>query len=196
MKNIFKFLMIAMVVLAGSSCEDSDLIIDEVLDSVDTETGAIVRTIESPAELVTANNPDNNNIAMVLEVQQGNGSFVPDFKEVRVYVKLWEDQDLTTPVTDGAGNDVAEVLVTTLPSSQFTIDSNGLPRTSVEFPTQFILDAYPADAQITVPSFIALRLELEMSNGNIFTDTNVGATISGGIYFNAPFLYRIIFLNI
>ncbi len=196
MKNIFKFLMIAMVVLAGTSCEDSDLIIDEVLDTVDTETGAVVRTLVSPPELVSLTNDANNIIAMTIEVQQGNGSFIPDFKEIRAYVALYQDQDITMPITDGAGNDIGEVLFATLPESQFTIESNGLPRTDVSIPTQAIVDALPADANISIPAFIALRLELEMADGTVWTDTNVGATISGGIYFNSPFLYRIIFLNV
>ncbi|MBX2827326.1 MAG: hypothetical protein KTR22_04155 [Flavobacteriaceae bacterium] len=187
MKNIFKYLMLAMVVLAGVSCEDSDLIIDEVLDSVDTESGAVVRTISDLPSLVTATNETNNFLELILEVQQGNGSFIPDFTEVRVYLQLWEDQDLTTSVTD-------EALLTSFASSEFSIDANGLPRGTFIVPTQLFLDTFP-NAEIPVPSFAALRLELEMADGTVFTNTDVGGQVSGGIYFNAPFFYRVIFLN-
>ncbi|MDC8005591.1 hypothetical protein POV27_16145 [Aureisphaera galaxeae] len=195
MKNIFKFLMIAMVVLAGASCEDSDLIIDEVLDSVDTESGAVVRTVGDLPDLVTLSNPDNNFIEMTLEVQQGNGSFVPDFNEIRVFVQMWEDQDLTTPTSDGNGNPLSEQFITSFAESEFSIDANALPRGTFTIPTQTILDAFPADANITVPTFLAIRLELEMADGTVFTNTSVGGQVSGGIYFNAPFFYRVIFIN-
>ncbi len=185
MKNIFKFLMIAMVVLAGASCEDSDLIIDEVLDTVDTQTGAVVRTIGDLPDLVNTN-PGTDIIEMTLEVQQGNGSFVPDFTEVRAYIQLWGDQDLTTQLTD-------EQLISTFAESEFSIDANGLPRGTFEISTQQILDAFPG-AELPVPTFIAIRLELEMANGTVFTNTDVGGQVSGGIYFNAPFFYRVIFI--
>ena len=196
MKNIFKLLMLAVLITAGTSCTDSDALIDQVVETVDTESGAVVRTLVSPPELVSLTNPANNVVAMTLEIQQGNGSFVPDFKEVRAYVALFQDQDVTTPIVDGNGSDIGEVLFATLPSSDFTLGSNQLPVADVSIPTQSIVDALPADAVLTTPSFIAIRLELEMADGTVFTNTSVGTTISGGIYFNAPFFYRLIFLPV
>ncbi|NND62036.1 MAG: hypothetical protein HKN48_02460 [Flavobacteriaceae bacterium] len=194
MKNIYKFLMIALVFTAGVSCTDSELIIDEVLDSVDTESGAIVRTLQDPPDLVTLTNPDNNNFDLILEVQQGNGSFVPQFKEIRFYVRMYADQDLTEPILDPNGNAIAETLLTTLPESAFSIESNGLPRATINITSQSFVDAYPADAvYASGANFVALRLELEMSDGTVFTDSDVGATIAGQ-FFNSPFLYRVIFI--
>ncbi len=195
MKNIFKFLMIALLVASASSCDDGDAVIDQVLADVDTTSGAILRVTSEPAELVTLTNPANNFVDFTMEVQEGNGSFVPEIGEVRVYVRLYEDQDLTIPVLDGGGTAVPEVLMSTVGADEFAIDVNGLPRASVSLPTQDIVDAYPADAAITVPSFAALRLELELADGRTFTNTDVGTTISG-IYFSSPFLYKIIFLNV
>ncbi len=194
MKNIYKFLMIALIAVAGVSCEDSDLIIDEVLDSVDTESGAIVRTLQDPPDLVTLTNPDNNNFDLVLEVQQGNGSFVPQFKEVRMYMRIYADQDLNEPLLDSNGNEISEVLLNTIPSSVWEIGSNGLPRTTVNVTSQSFVDTYPEDTVYAGgANFVALRLELEMSDGTVFTDTDVGATIAGQ-FFNSPFLYRVIFI--
>ena len=194
MKNIFK-LCLGVCLLSGLvSCEDSEALIDEVVENVDTERGAIVRTIEAPIEFATISNEDNNVLDLTIEVQQGDGSFIPDFTEVRAYVALFQDQDVTEPLVDGAGNDIGEILYTSLAEANFTIESNGLPRGSISIPTQGIVDALPADAVYTTPSFIALRLELEMADGTIWTNTDVGATISGGIYFNSPFFYRIILI--
>ncbi len=194
MKNIVKIVVLGLLV-SFTSCSDSEALIDQVYDTVDTESGAVIRTVNSPQDLVSLTNPVNNFIAMTIEIQQGNGSYVPDFKEVRAYVRLYEDQDLVNPVMTDDGGDIPENLLITFDPSMFELSSNGLPRMDVNIPTQGIADIYEL-ATLPVPSFINLRLELEMADGSIYTDTNVGATISGGIYFNSPYSYRIIFLPI
>lgn len=194
MKNIVKIAVLGLLI-SFTSCSDSEALIDQVYDTVDTESGAVIRNIVSPPELVSLTNPDNNTIDMTIEVQQGNGSFIPDFKEVRVNVRVYADQDLTEPVATDAGAEIPEFVLATFPASEFEISSNGLPRKDISITTQAIADYY-ADATLTPPAFISLRMELEMNDGTIWTNTDVGATISGGIYFNSPFLFRIIFLPI
>lgn len=193
MKSIYKFLMLAVIVTGAVSCEDSDLIIDELYDGVDTESGAIVRTVEAPVDLVTVSG-DNNSIDFVWEIQQGNGSFQPDFKELRVLVRLWQDQDLIDPIVDGNGNPIPEAVYVTLPASAFEIGQNGLPRIAFSIPTAELLEWLPEGAVLTVPSFVNTRLELEMNDGTVIDDTKVGATIAG-IYFASPYSYRTIFIN-
>ena len=185
--------MITLLIGTAISCSESEAVIDQVLENVDDESGAVLRTIESPADLVSLTG-DNNLVTFTIEVQEGNGSSVPDFKEVRAYVGLYQDQDLIAPLVDENGNDLGEALFATLSAGEFAIGDNGLPRLSAEIPTQAIVDAYPENTVYTVPSFIALRLELEMSDGRVFTNTNLGASVSGGTYFGSSFLYKIIFL--
>lgn len=193
MKNIYKLILVTLLIGTSFSCTESDLIIDQVLEDVDSESGAVLRTIERPRDLVTLTG-ENNLVTFTIEVQEGNGSFQPDFKEVRAYVGLFQDQDLINPLVDDNGNDLGEALFATLAASDFSIGSNGLPRIAAEIPTQAIVDAYPANTVYTIPSFISLRLELEMTDGRIFTNTNLGASVSGGTYFGSSFLYKIIFL--
>ena len=193
MKNIYKLFIVTLLVGTAISCSESDLIIDEVLDNVDSESGAVVRTVEAPADLVTLTG-ENNLITFTIEVQQGNGSFQPDFKEVRALVSLYQDQDLIEPTVDADGNALGELLFETFDASQFSIGSNGLPRISAEIPTQNIVDVFPENTDYTVPTFISLRLELEMTDGRVFTNVNLGASVTGGTYWAASFLYRIIFL--
>lgn len=183
------------VLFSLASCTDSEALIDQVLDTVDTETGGVVRTVVQFPDLVSLTNPANNELKATIEIQQGNGSFLPDFKEVRVYVRLYLDQDLVEPVTTDDGAEVPEQLLETYDASTFEISTNGLPRRDVVIPTQGIVDLYP-NSTLAPPRFIALRLELEMNDGTIFTNTDVGPNVSGGLYFNSPFLYRIIFLPI
>lgn len=178
-----------------ASCSDSEALIDNVLDTVNTETGGIVRTVVSFPDLVSLTNPANNTINSTIEVQQGNGTFVPDFKEVRAYVRLYLDQDLNEAVTTDDGVEIPEQLLDTYEASTFEVSSNGLPRRDISIATQGIVDLYP-NSTLAPPRFIALRLELEMNDGTIYTNTDVGPNVSGGLYFNAPYLYRVIFLPI
>ncbi len=198
MKNIYKFLLMLVVVAAvGTSCAESETAIDELYDNVDTETGVVLRTIAEPAELLFLTNPDQNTIALTFEVQRGNGSFTPNVSEVRAYVRLFEDQDLIEPVATTEGGEISEVLVNTLTGADLEIfEDTGLPRGSFSFVTQTIIDAYPENIDLPAPSFIALRLEVEMTDGSVYSNLQVGTTISGGIYFNSPFLYKIIFIAV
>lgn len=197
MRNIVKIVLVG-ILIGFSSCSDSDVLIDQVYDSVDTETGVILRTIEGPGDLVSLTNPNNNTFNLTLEVQRGNGSTVPDFKEIRAYVRLYADQDLLEPIADDDGTEIAEQLAYTIDSSEFELSPNGLPRASIAIPTQAFVDAYNAAGASTlpIPSFIAFRLEIEMADGSVYTNTDVSVAVGGGVYFVSPFFYRVIFLPV
>ena len=70
MKNIFKIFILG-VTLSFTACSESDALINQVLDNVDTESGAVLRTLVDFPDLVTATNPANNVINSSVEVQQG-----------------------------------------------------------------------------------------------------------------------------
>lgn len=196
MKNIFKAILVALIVGTTFSCSESDATINQVLDNVDSTSGVVLRTIVKPQDLVSLNNPANNVIIYSVEVQEGNGSFQPDFKEVRSLIDLYQDQDLINPITDTDGNVIGERLFATFLPGDFTIGPNGLPRIAVELPTQSILDVLPANIDLTVPTFIAMRFEVEMNDGRVFTNVDLGASVTGGTYFGSSYLYKIIFLPI
>ena len=194
MKNIYKLFLVGLV-LAGStiSCTDSELPIDTLYNGVDV-TGAFIRTLESPLQLVTATNPANNFIAATIEIQEGQGN-TNTFTEVRVFISTFNDQDQLMPTLDASGSPLGETLLSTLPAADFVLSSqNRLPSNAFNIPTQTVLDLYPT-AVFTLPTFIFVRLELELADGRIFTNTNVGPTVASGNYFIAPFSYNIIFLN-
>ena len=196
MKSILKIFVLG-IALSLTGCSESDALINQVLDTVDTESGAILRTIWDLPDLVTVTNESNNFINFQIEVQQGDGSFVPDFSEVNLYIGMYNDQDLLDPLLTDNGDEIGELSLSTYDASEFVISANGLPRTDVNLITQDILDLYVAqESTPAVPSFIALRFEIVMSDGTIFSTENVGATISGGIYFNSPFLFKVIFLPV
>lgn len=196
MKNILKILILG-ITLSFTACSESDALINQVLDTVDTESGVVLRTIGDLPDLVTVTNEANNFINTSIEVQQGDGSFMPDFKEVNMYIELFNDQDLLDPLLDNSGNMIGELFLQKFEPDVFSISANGLPRTDVNIIMQDVADLYTSvDASPGVPSFIALRFEIVMNDGRIISANDVGATISGGIYFNSPFLFKVIFLPI
>lgn len=196
MKTLAK-IFILVAAISFTACSESEATINKVLDTVDTESGAVLRTLVDFPDLVTITNEANNVINSTIEVQQGNGSFVPDFKEVNLYVQVYNDQDLIDPLLTDDGNEIGELYLQTFDASQFSISSNGLPRTDISIVVQDVADLYAAQSATPgVPSFMALRFEIVMNNGTVISNNNVGATISGGIYFNSPFLFKVIFLPI
>jgi len=184
-----------MVTFGITSCEDSDLQIDQLYENVDT-SGAILRILEYPADLVNlTGGPVLNTIDFLFEVQEYDGSFTPDFKEVRVYMSAFDDQDLVFPSVDVDGNVIGEFLFKTIPSSEFDELStvNGLPQSNYNTTTRSLLDETFATAVFGKANpIIVNRFELEMSDGRVWTDSNAGATLSGP-YFESPFLVRTIF---
>ena len=195
MKNIFKTFLIVFIVFGITSCEESDLAIDTLYEEVDT-TGSLLRTLEFPADLVNLSGGGvPNSVDFTFEVQEGDGSSAPDFKEVRYYMSLYKDQDLIDPVLDEDGNELGERLIITYSASEFDeiSDINGLPMKSISVPTQDILDVYFPEAVVTPPSFIISRFELEMNDGRVWSDYNAGATLTGA-FMESPFFYKTIFL--
>ena len=194
MKNIYKLFLIGLIIMGSTiSCTDSELAIDSLYEGVDT-SGAFIRTIKKPLQLVNLTDPNKNFIAANIEVQEGNGSGPSTFTEVRIFVSTFNDQDQLMPTLDNQGNPLSEILLETLPASTFIPSVvNRLPSNAFSVPTQTIADLYPT-AVFTLPTFIYVRLELQMADGRIFTDINVGPTVATGNYFTAPFFYNIIFL--
>ena len=94
MKNIFKSILATIVVLVSfTSCEESDLSIDTLYNEVDT-TGAALRMLSYPDDLINRTGGNFSNcMCYSMEVQEGQGTPTPDFKEVRVYFTSYNDQD-------------------------------------------------------------------------------------------------------
>lgn len=181
-----------IVMGAAVSCEDGEGAIYTLQNEVDT-SGVILRTLVAPADLVTLTGA-NNSIDFTIEVQIGDGS-TSEFKEVRLYLSLFQDQDLLEPTVDENGNEFGEDLYITVDSSEFGVsENNQLPEFSFAIPTADVVANFPG-AVIGIPTFIVPRLEIEMNDGRIFTNTDVTATVGTGPFFLSPFIYRIIFIN-
>ena len=196
MKNIYKSILVAIVIIGGfSSCSESNLSIDTLYDEVNT-SGSILRILTPPADIIgLPGTPFPTVLDFLVEVQQGDGSFTPEFKEVRVKIQLFADQDANVPIENAP-----QILYQTILSSEFEEllgSVNGLPMYQIDIPTEDIIASYPG-VQFPGLAFLITNFELEMTEldaeGNpiVWDVTNAGATLSGP-YMSSPFSWKTIF---
>jgi len=196
MKNIYKSILVAIVIIGGfSSCSESNLSIDTLYDEVNT-SGSILRILTPPADIIgLPGTPFPTVLDFLVEVQQGDGSFPPEFKEVRVKIQLFADQDANVPIENAP-----QILYQTILSSEFEEllgSVNGLPMYQIDIPTEDIIASYPG-VQFPGLAFLITNFELEMTEldaeGNpiVWDVTNAGATLSGP-YMSSPFSWKTIF---
>ena len=158
MKNIFKSILVTIIIIGGfSSCSDSDLAIDNLYDEVNT-TGSVLRILEKPLDLLNNDGEEKSCLCFLVEVQQGDGSFTPDFKEVRVKIELFDNQD-ATPESSYTPN----ILYKTIPAESFDVLSevNKLPSYYIEITIEDMIAAFPGIEIPSGASFIVTNFELE-----------------------------------
>ena len=197
MKNIFKISLIGLIIFGATvSCEESDVAIDTLYEEVDT-SGSILRILDFPEDVVnlSGNPPLTNNIEFIMEVQEGAGTPTPDFKEVRIYLSSFKDQDGEFPNLDVDGNELGEILYRTISAAGFeeTSEVNGFPQTTFAYTTPEFIEAFPT-GDFGAANFIVTRFELEMNDGRVWSQFNAGTTLTGP-YLSSPFTKTTIFLN-
>jgi len=163
------------------SCTENDNVIDTVLDY---ETGAILRTISVENQLLNASDPNSLFSVIIEEQDEQDGALL---QEVRVLVEL---RDLTTDFTTPA---TGEVLVQTIPASEFTTGPVGLPRTQVNmaFGDAAAALGLPLDPETgyNPGDIFIVKLELVLTDGRVFGANSAAGIITGG-YFSSPFQYN------
>jgi hypothetical protein len=180
MKNIFKILICSLL-MVSFSCQDSENTIDTVLDY---ETGAILRTISVDSQLLNASDPVSLFSVTIEEQDEQDGGLL---QEVRVLVEL---RDLTTDFTTPA---TGEVLVQTIPASEFSPGPVGLPRTQVNmaFGDAAAALGLPLDPETgyNPGDIFVVKLELVLTDGRVFGASSAAGIITGG-FFSSPFQYN------
>lgn len=188
-KNILLILFVGTLL---SSCNESDNAVDYLMENVD-DSGVILRTTSSPSQYINLSNDNINKIEISLEVQEGDGDHMPDFKEVRLSIGLYEDLALQIPLVDADGNEIAEKLIATYLSSDFSVGVNDLPVIDISMPTQDMYDTFPG-AQYVTPTYTEVSLEIEMTDGRIYNSSTVGS-IATNTYFMSPYRYLLKYYN-
>lgn len=182
MKIYNLLLLIAVIAFIIVSCESDDNTINKVTDEV--ERGAILRTLNSTN---TFNFFDSNDerfkFELSIEAQdQQNGDLL---SEIRIYQKFDDNND------DSVDNSKEEVLVATIPKSDFDTGSFGLPNHSTSYSlNDALMFSELSSGQYKGGDSFVYRLVAALNDGREFSN-DVGGTVSGGSFFNSPFTYRV-----
>ncbi len=174
MKKIFAYYPILLVLLLGACSTDEKTAVDVVED---VGRGAILRTLAIPSPTFDFNDASSQWTVTVEEQDSQNGDLL---SEVEVYAQLLS-----------ANGNSDEFLVGTVPASGFTEGPFGLPRADISLVLSDVLAAlglqpgeFGSDDQFNI------RLNLKLTTGQSFTNTDQTANIAGGQFFQSPLNYR------
>ncbi len=179
MKYIRKYYLyiLAFVVLA---CSDDDKTIDILLPSV--ERGAVLRTVSVSTGALDVLNTSGTVSIEVEEQDDENGDLL---SEVRVFVNLTDN----TPDAMTATN---ESLVTTVSRADFETGPFGLPRGAFSLTVGEMASALGISfGDYNCGDTFVLRLELELTDGRVFSSDSLTGTVQGGSFFTSPYQYAV-----
>ena len=177
-------MLLAVGALVFNSCSTDDKVVDDVFDG--TTNGAVLRTIS----LISNEIPiglDSAIFSVELEEQDNQDG------------ALLESMDVFVTFTDGSPDEgdstgalTSEVFLMNVPASSFSTDTPfGLPRYTLTITAQDFINAVGLsgfDALFGGDTFTT-RLELNLTDGRVFSDFNAGGIITGG-FFASPFRYN------
>lgn len=180
MKNINK-LLLAIGFIAVFGCTEDESIITQVDDNV--VRGAILRTIEVDPlnfDLRDEERPWN----LTVEMEDNNQGNLLDF--VEVYVTFFDN----TP--ENGENPVEKQLVKTIPGADFEIGPVDLPRASFSLTLPEVTAAAGlTEDQVQGGDVFRVELELNLTDGRVYTKDDVNGGVAGGSFFRSPFQYRL-----
>ena len=186
MKKITNVLLLAGLILTGFySCQDPDNIVNIVEDSV--SKGAVLRVLSVNNSTLNSSEPDSQ-FSVTVEVQdEKNGEL---FNSVKIYGTL---KDLSE---DNGETVIEDVLIKEIPASSFGVSENhGLPFGDVYATYSEIASAMGLNDDNVLPGdVVIIRLELVLTDGRTFSSNNTGVSVTGGAYFNSPFLFNALIL--
>ncbi|MEW7292313.1 hypothetical protein [Aquimarina sp. 2304DJ70-9] len=182
-KYINKFFVLLFAFSVMQSCSTDDKTVDNVFEGV--TNGAVLRTISATN---TFNFFDPNDARFVFDVaveeqDAQNGGLI---SEIRLYQSFTDNKD------DGVDNSKDEVLILTETGAGLTVSDFDLPR--LDF-SSTLAEALAVNGlnigEYNGGDVFSFRFELELTNGRVFSNQNLGGTVSGGSFFSSPFIYNV-----
>jgi hypothetical protein len=187
MKNLkfnYKILLSAMAIVVGfNACQDSDNVIDQVVDG--TTSGAVLRTIEIGSNTLNSSEPASFFSVTVEEQDTQDGAL---FESVDVLVSI---RDLT-PDNDGPnGPTVADdFFIKNIPASEFSTGPLGLPRGTIAATFAEAEAAMGLNSSQYAPGdLFVFELQLKLTDGRVYGAADAGGIITGG-FFSSPYIYN------
>jgi hypothetical protein len=183
MKSIIKFFFLVSV-LAFTACETE---IVERLDEFSFETGGYMRTVEFP---IPAYNVSKANLAgtkMTVTLEAVTANFGAEFSTYDLVVRF-----VDKTAANGTNNKT-DVVLKSVASSSFAPDpTTKYPRFSMSITGKELQDALKlADAEMAKGDQFEVRGTMKLTTGKSFNAANSSPDITGGAFYNSPFLYRV-----
>ncbi len=179
MKTSIKFCTVLLTVFLFC-CSTEEKPADDVLNNVGR--GAILRTTQIISPAMDVLDPSSS---WAVEVEEQDGMDGDLIKEVRLYVQLIDNTSANGTTDSG------EALIRTFQPTDFQDDQFGLPKLTVSSTLSEMTSAIGiSSGDYACGDQMELRLELELTSGQIFTKGDTNPNISGGQFFSSPFFYR------
>ena len=183
MKNIFKLLFTASILLFAYGCTTDGEHLASYDHSGDVEYGAVLRTVDDMPQnnLINTSFDDSAFIVTVEEQDIEDGGLLQEMRISAVFDDYTPDNGVTE----------ASELVQAVPASEFYTDTEfGLPRFDINVSWGTIKDVFGFVGGESQPGdIVRIELELELTDGRVFGPESASAIISSG-FFSSPFQYN------
>ena len=175
-KQINKIVVLLLSVVLFTGCESDDKAIDQVFDGV--EYGAVLRNLGIINQSFSLSAPESFFGITVEEQDEEYGDLLD---VVNVYTDYTDN--------NGGTNSKPEVLVKTIPASDFTIGDKGLPVADIYVTLAEASNAVGVTSYGVGDSY-KIRLELVLTDGRDFSTESTSGSLQGS-YFNSPFSWSV-----
>ena len=171
-------------VLAFTACETE---IVEKLDEFSFETGGYMRTIEFPVPAYNVSKANMAGTKMTVTLEAVTANFGSQFSAYDLVVRFVDK------TAANGSNNKTDVVLKSLAASSFAPDpTTKYPRFSLSITGKELQDALKlADAEIAKGDQFEVRGTMKLTTGKSFNAANSSPDITGGAFYNSPFLYRV-----
>ena len=196
MKNLnIKSLISAVTFLILIGCSGDDKLVNDILEN--TASGAFLRTVSITNTLVYDDIQkmfvgEDPSYTLVLEAQDAEQGGL--LQEVEIFANFTDNTEDTNGdfVINDQDMDIStmEMPLVTLPASRFETGPDGLPRTTVKFTAQELIDFTGVDESlIDGNDAFSFRMIMRLTDGRSFSINDRNGNVESGSFFRSPFEY-------
>ena len=182
-KYINKFLVLLVALTIMQSCSTDDKTVDSVFEGV--TSGAVLRTLNS-TDTFNFYDPNDSRFVFNISLEEQDAQNGNLISEIRLY------QSFKDNLEDNVNNSKDEVLILTKKSEDLTVSDFNLPQLDFSATLEDALtNNNLSTGQYNGGDSFSFRFEVELTDGRIFTNSNVTGTVSGGSFYQSPFIYTV-----
>jgi hypothetical protein len=178
MKRLNKILIVTAIAFSLFNCSSEDKTVDDVNNGL--QSGIILRNVETQSGEYNNDNPATATFSTKIEIDDfKNGNYVD---KINVYAAYADN--------NGGANNRPEAFVKSISAADFTEGPRGLPEAIVTVTLAELRAALTLTAaQVRTCDVATIRIEAVGKDGRVYTNENSSPTITGGSFYNSPFLY-------